>query len=748
MPDVQDWYLGQIVNEGEMDTIYTDLAAAERNLARESHLGQGPAISAHRQGGILSGLLVTYDSPTSVLVSEGAARDGNGKRIALDDTTGGTGASVSLTNLGDTPEGQAVGATGDGSLTASSITAGEAWLSLFLAYDTNLADTRIDALNNTINFRQTESFHFELMIGTDSAAPATSRANLADTRVLLADILLDNSGEIREISGYKAIISSTRDLNRIGYGPEDTAALFGRRGDWVAIDPDGTLFTLLQTAYDTSEPHNHAYHNIRAGSPREAMEQLIELYATPGTATKAGGSEVIGGRPVTGKVLSSPPGGAVALQMPAGSIHDQLEALYDKVNTLLSRGNDTLTGNLVITGTLNVTGKITAATDLDVTNTLHVLASGDLDCDGPADFAEDVYMAKALDVDGTVTLNGSPTSLAVGYLGQFNGELDHNGNTTSKFARMSGLECTIPESGVSRAALSISTARCRVGYDDVLYGRWARRSPDPSGSTDQFLQEVIDQWGMHAKASGYHHRHWIPAAPAGESHDYTLDEFNLAFHPWNVPLSAGYLRIAGGSWGRSGLLVQDYDGAHVTAIRYGNSGTSATCVFRVDDWPMFYCSFYVPTTGDRTKDRIEFGFSFDGATGRSLYVRFDGGSVSDSITLVYFDGTDFYGDTIRASGHAKGWEYTVRIGIVDFVPEMRTYHEVFEGGTRLARGFRDWNDAGPPAIPGGGEPISPYIFTSAPGGAGGTGFVIQETCTAGANTAMYMRPFPTTPAKT
>jgi hypothetical protein len=417
MASIQDWFLGQIVTEGEMDQIYTDLNAAERSLAKEAHLGQGPAVSAHRDGGILSGLTVTKDTPTSVSVVAGAARDGNGKRISLP-----VDAAVSLVNLGDTTEGETVSAVGDGSLTASSITAGEAWLSLFIAYDTHLADTRIDALNNTINFRQTESFHFELMIGTDSAPPAISRPNLADTRVLLCDILLDNSGEIRVISTRDAICNSTYDFNKIGYGPEDTAALFGRRSDWVAIDPDGTLYPLLQTARDTSEPHNHAYHNIRAGSPRDAMQKLIELYATPGTVSKAGGSEVIGGRPVTGKVLSAP-GAAAALQMPAGSIHDQLEALYDKVNTLLSRGTDTLTGNLTITGslavatitsalslssTLSVSGTLTALGALDVHGRLHVLSGGEFVCDDAAVFSSEVTCNSELTVEGPLTHDLNP----------------------------------------------------------------------------------------------------------------------------------------------------------------------------------------------------------------------------------------------------------------------------------------------------------------------------------------------------
>ena len=358
MANRQDWYLGQVVNEGEMDTIYDDLIAAERFLAVEGAMSQDPdPANALQYGGILSGLVVTKNAVDKVNVSFGTARDGFGKRINVNAGSGANSvATVSLTNLGDTEEGLSIDAVGDGSLVATSITAGEAWLSLFAAFDTNLSDIRVDALNNQISFRQLESFHFEILVGTDAAPPATARAPLASTRVLLADILLDNNGEIRTLYTYDAICGSSRDYDNIRYSSDYTANLGGRRADWVAIDTNdaGTTYTLLKNSYDSSRDSTHAYHSIRAGSPREAIKQLIELYAEPGTASVAGGSEIIGGRPITGLTRASPTG--AALQMPAGSIHDQLLALYNKVNTLLSRGDDTFTGTLTIVGSLVYTG--------------------------------------------------------------------------------------------------------------------------------------------------------------------------------------------------------------------------------------------------------------------------------------------------------------------------------------------------------------------------------------------------------
>lgn len=418
--DKQDWYFGQVVSADEMDTLYTDMANAEERLALESQLSQTDQIAdIPKYGGIMKGFVPTKTSgnPKSLDITPGSARDGLGRRISTVGKTASpsTPVTLSLANLGATPEGTVVTATGDGALTAAAISAGEAWISVFAVYDTHLSDTRVDSLGNTISFRQEDSFHFEIEVGTDAAlGTATSRPNLAINKVLICDCLLDNNGDIRTISLVDAVVSSSKDLNLIGYGLDDTPALAGRRSDWCSVDPDGTSFDLLKDAYDNTQPNNKAYYSIRAGTPREAIRLFLEIMTEPGSVNKAGGSEILGARPISGKVLSSP-GAAAALQMPTGSIHTQLEALYDKVNTLLSRGSDTLTGNLTITGTLTistnlvVTGNYTsAAGNITLTAGDLILTSGDATIGGTLGVTG-LTTLQALNVEGLAQFgNASP----------------------------------------------------------------------------------------------------------------------------------------------------------------------------------------------------------------------------------------------------------------------------------------------------------------------------------------------------
>jgi hypothetical protein len=365
MSDKQDFYVGQVVNANEMDDIYNDVEAAEQNLAVDLAAAQGT--DPTKEGGIMRGLVVSRATATVVQVTAGVARDGNGRFVELP-----VNASVSVVNEGDTLEGVAAGAVGDGSIVATTIPGGsEAWLSLYLVPDTNLSDPRMDGLGNPIDYRQTESFHFRLELGTPAVPKASSRASITADKILLTDLLIDDAGNIRTGlgTGVDGVGNSSHDFNEMGYGLEDTPALYGRRADWIAIDPNGTDFDLWKNALDTANANNKAYANVRSGDPRDALRQFLLLISEAGSASKFGGSEMINGRPVTGKTLSAP-GSAVAAQMPSGSIHAQLEALYNKVNTLLSRGSDTLTGSLTATaaiaaGTTLVAGtSVTAGTDL------------------------------------------------------------------------------------------------------------------------------------------------------------------------------------------------------------------------------------------------------------------------------------------------------------------------------------------------------------------------------------------------
>lgn len=346
--DSQNFYAGQVVTAGDMDQIYGDAEAAENSLAQEASLSQAAAASAAKKGGILDGLVVTKTSATEVQVTLGAARDSNGDRIPLAST-----ATVSLVNVGDTPAGDITAALGDGSALASLIAAGnEAWLSLFLVADEILSDPRTDALGNNLYYRIEESFHFNLAVGSDALlGSATSRAALADGKVLLADILCDENGEIRVISvaplsNTDAICGSSRDLNNIGYGLDNTPALIGRRSDRLAIDADGTDFNAFRNAADTAFPGNRAYLSIRTDDLRDALRTLLLYLGSTGTAALWGGSDFIGTRQTTGGALTQNAAGALDYAANA-SLHTALLAIRTRMNNKASRYVDNVLGRLL-----------------------------------------------------------------------------------------------------------------------------------------------------------------------------------------------------------------------------------------------------------------------------------------------------------------------------------------------------------------------------------------------------------------
>lgn len=345
MSDKQDFYTGQLVDQAEMDVIYSDLDDAEVNLANDAGARQGAVADADKYGGILSGGVVTFNAVKVVNVSACVARDDNGVRIPLT-----VAATVSLTKLGATPEGDTTNATGAGANVSTNPGSGlENWVSLYLVHDTHYSDARTDALGNPIQYRQEESFHFFIDEGGLAAAPSSTRQGPVTGKVLLTQILLDDDGEIQLIGGVRAICGSTKDFNTIGYGPLDAAALAGQRSDWVAIDSDGTDLTLWQNAYDTDEDHNAACVSVRAGTPQEALRELAEAYATLGTPTQFAGTELIGGKSTTGKVLTN--SAAAAYNLASETLHTQLSHVADQLNNRVPRGGDTgLTGDYILKG--------------------------------------------------------------------------------------------------------------------------------------------------------------------------------------------------------------------------------------------------------------------------------------------------------------------------------------------------------------------------------------------------------------
>ena len=329
-----DWYFGRIVGPDDLDNAFEDAQDAERALAQETGAAQSstPADTV-KYGGIVSGLVVTKASATSVSISAGVARDSQGRRINIPAST------VSLAKLGDTDEGDD-GSSGaaEGNGSAVAVTVGnEQWLTLFGVYDEHESDPNTDDLGNSVDFEIDESFHFNLAVGTEAVAPATSRAALAADKVLLADILLDDGEDIRVISATDAICGSNAELDAIGYGPGDAAALTGRRGDNLAIE-DTTDHPLLAGAVGSGA--SSLYAGIRAGTSREALYELARLLqVTAPTGGDPAGAELIGVR-ANASGGSWYPNNAASLAISAGDLQTVLEAVQLALNGKMGRGGD------------------------------------------------------------------------------------------------------------------------------------------------------------------------------------------------------------------------------------------------------------------------------------------------------------------------------------------------------------------------------------------------------------------------
>lgn len=362
--DKQNFYTSQLVLESELDQVQTDVEAAEQSLAVEASVHQEGASSAQKHGGITSGLSVTRVSDTQVQVSAGVARDSQGRLINLP-----SAATVNLTALGDTDEGDLSGATGDG--IAVAVSAGnEAWLSLFLVFDENLSQPKQDGLGVNLQYRSTESFHFHLALGSEAASgTATARAALEADKILLADILLDENEAIRQIdpgSGTAdAICGSSADFNAIGYGLDDTPNLAGRRSDQVVADADGTDFEVWKDVPGGAAFNNNKRYLSLRGTVRTQLRQLAAYFAAKGNSSNPSGTEMVGTKEVTGKSLTAT--ATAVMQMTATSLHAQLEAMVDKINNKIGRGGDVnLSGNYTTTGDVQA-DNLTATTNVTAT---------------------------------------------------------------------------------------------------------------------------------------------------------------------------------------------------------------------------------------------------------------------------------------------------------------------------------------------------------------------------------------------
>ena len=324
---------GQLVTEGELDGMFDKPEEAERNMALDDSQSQavnGATPDSDVHGGILQGLAITAASGAVVAtVALGTCKDELGQRINLP-----AQATVTLSNAGDCPEGVYDNSdplnlcVGDGADIVSSVPAGQrVVVSLFLVYDEDLTDQRVDASGTPYYFQEAESFHFHLAVGTAFAAsPAAppSRAVLADGKVLLTDLMMTNNGGTLEMVAA-GVLNSNENWDDLGTWYEDNT---GRRSDWLACD-EATDFP----RYDSESVE------LRVRSAREGLYELVKQLHGNGAIS---GADLLGSSALTGGLTAGYNAWGDARNLTAGDLWTQLGELTNMLRHLLYRGGENI----------------------------------------------------------------------------------------------------------------------------------------------------------------------------------------------------------------------------------------------------------------------------------------------------------------------------------------------------------------------------------------------------------------------
>jgi hypothetical protein len=162
--DVRDWYLGQLVTEGEMDGAF---AAVEESIKR--------GWSDAGMSGVISGFTVSQHTPNNLKVNVvgGLAVTPLGERVYLPNASTIT-VDCEFDNNGDP--------------TAVTTIGNSRVLSVIAFFDRALSDPRTDALSQTVYFQRNEYLSIEIIQGAEAGSPSAPAVPAGGVR--LANIQL------------------------------------------------------------------------------------------------------------------------------------------------------------------------------------------------------------------------------------------------------------------------------------------------------------------------------------------------------------------------------------------------------------------------------------------------------------------------------------------------------------------------------------------------------------------------------
>lgn len=354
--DRRDFYFKQLVQEDELDAAFAAVENAIRNVAIDAAVF-----------GLLDGGDTTQKSGTpdlSVDVAAGVAYDQDGQRVfwsALQNV------EVDVDYLDVSTAVVGVG--------------NERWVSVFVRFERDLSDPRIDGNGDPVFFVRTESFSFEVRQGAEAPIGTATKPSLLTDAVLVADVKLVNA----QTQVLDANISATRaqDLISISGSPRSLSAqtytealsdLLGYYNNHVTGAADKHTATMVDYGGGAAWANGTT-------NPAATVEAQIDKIITDlnSTTTSSSGVRKLGAEAFSGATVT----------IPSGTLYSQLVALQSAAN------EDIAARTAWLGGRTNPATNVFAAVDKIITD-LAVTTTSD-------DGAERI---------GAATSSGSPTSLA------------------------------------------------------------------------------------------------------------------------------------------------------------------------------------------------------------------------------------------------------------------------------------------------------------------------------------------------
>lgn len=344
MADRKNFYYRQKVLEAELDGAFDGLESADLALALDQDLcARTPPADKSSYGGITTGFTVTHAGDLDFNITAGSAYDEQGRRAATASTL-----QLTVSNQGDT----AIGAAGTPAGASAEPTLGnERWVSAYLVYDRLESDERYDGYNYPVLFERAESFHFNVVAGTEKSIGSLLDA---DKPARESGKLLVFDARIKNEAGTTVYVS--HDVDRKEWFLNLTAA----NAPHLTIENKGNVRDAVKILLDHINDHVGGLTNLHPASVIETTitslwadgvkgayglstvlsDALNNLMEDLNSTTEPAGVKHLGAKAQAPGLTTPPPSQASPAELSAGTLEDQLTELLEAVNGRIFRGGD------------------------------------------------------------------------------------------------------------------------------------------------------------------------------------------------------------------------------------------------------------------------------------------------------------------------------------------------------------------------------------------------------------------------